>query len=44
MAQPVDVEIGNKVVAPADREKDNGIVQTTSRYLIPIRVSERLME
>jgi hypothetical protein len=32
MAQPVDVEVGNKVAAPVEREKDEGTIRTT-RYL-----------
>jgi hypothetical protein len=32
MAQPVDVEFGNKVVTPVEREKDEGTIQTMARY------------
>lgn len=35
MAQPVDVEVGNKVIAPVDREKDNETIATITRYFIP---------
>jgi hypothetical protein len=34
MAQPVDVEVGSKVLAPVEREKDEGTIRTT-RYFPP---------
>jgi hypothetical protein len=44
MAQPVDVEVGNKVVAPVEREKDEAIVRTMARYFNILLDDEILME